>query len=137
MLTARPASAWRNSYEVALDGRPVTIFDGAFWRNGGAFALDGRRFEVRGSLWGTRSALRDEFGGAVAEAERIGRKRWTVTSGGRPSECRRPSVWGPRQDLYVGDRAVGSVRRPSSWRRDVEVDLPGVPVAVQIFVLAV
>ncbi|MDG4826480.1 hypothetical protein O7635_31910 [Asanoa sp. WMMD1127] len=137
MLTAHPASAWRNRYDVALDGAPVTTFDGSFWKNGGAFALDGRHYEVRGSFWGNRSTLLDEMGGEVATAERIGRKRWTVTSAGRTYQFRRASVWGNRQELYTDAGPVGTVNRPSAWRRDVEVDLPGVPVAVQIFVLAV
>ncbi len=60
-----------------------------------------------------------------------------MTSAGRTYEFRRGSVWGNRQDLYAGDRQVGSVHRPSNWRSDVELDLPDVPAPVQIFVLAV
>lgn len=137
MLTARKPSVWRNRYDVALDGQPVTTFDGSFWKGGGTFTLDGREYEVRGSLWGNRSTMVDEMGGVLAAADRVGRKRWTVTSAGQTYEFHRASLWGNRQDLYSGDRAVGSVNRPSNWRSDVELDLPGVPAPVQIFVLAV
>ncbi|GAA1888841.1 hypothetical protein [Asanoa iriomotensis] len=137
MLTARPASAWRNRYDVALDGRPLTTWEASFWKQGGAFTLDGRRFEVRSSTWGTKSTMVDEMGGEVAAAERVGRKRWTVSYAGQTYTFRRHSMWSQRQDLYVGDNAVGYARRTSAWRREVELDLPGVPVPAQVFVLGV
>ena len=39
------------------------------------------------------------------------------------------------QDASV--RQVGSVRRPSMWRSDVQADLPGLPPEVQVFALVV
>jgi hypothetical protein len=138
MLTARPTSMWRNRYEIAVDGRPLTTWDQSFWKHGGTFTLDGRPYEVRGNFWGTRSTLVDQLGGELASAERVGRRRWTVTSAGQTYRFRRASWWNSsRQELYIDDRPAGSVTRRSAWRRDVDADLPGVPVPVQVFVLAV
>ncbi|GIF71891.1 hypothetical protein [Asanoa siamensis] len=137
MLTARPVSAWRNRYDVALDGRPLTTWEASFWKHGGAFVLDGHRFEVRGRAWGGRSTMVDEAGAELATAARVGRKRWTVTYRDQAFEFRRRSIWSQQQDLYVGDNAVGHARRPSVWRRDVELSLPTVPLPTQVFVLGV
>lgn len=137
MLTARPASSWRNIYEVAVDGRPLTTWNASFWKQGGTFTLDGRDYQVRGSTWGTRSTMLDELGGELAVAERVGRKNWTVTYTGQTFHFRRHSLWSQQQDLYLGEQAVGHARRPSAWRRDVEVDLPGMPLPAQVFVLGV
>lgn len=136
-MTVRRVSVWRNRYEVRAAGRVVTTWDGAFWRNGGAFTLDGLRYEVRGGAWGTRFTMLDPTGGTVATAERVGRKRWTVTAGGQVYAFHRASLWGHRQELRAGDRTVGVVRRVSAWRNDVDVDLPGVPLPLQVFVLGV
>jgi hypothetical protein len=107
------------------------------WKGGGTFALDGRRYEVTATFWRTRSTMVDEMGGVVAAAERMGRKRWTVTAGSRTYQFRRGSALGHRQDLYEGEQRVGTIRRTNLWRNDVEADLPGVPIEVQVFVLGV
>lgn len=137
MLTARSTSIWRNRYALELDGRPLTTWDHSLWSKGGEFTLGGRRYEVRGNFWGTRSTLLDQMGGELASAERIGRRRWSVTSAGQTYQFRRASMWSNRQELYSGDRALGSVSRPRAWGRDVEADLPGMPIPLQVFVLAV
>ncbi|MEV0720840.1 hypothetical protein [Asanoa sp. NPDC050611] len=137
MLTARPTSSWRNRYEVALDGRPLTTWEASFWKQGGAFTLDGHRYEVRSNAWGTKSTMVDEAGTEIAAADRVGRKRWTVRYAGQTYEFRRHSMWSQRQDLYLGGNAVGHARRVSVWRREVELDLPVVPVPAQVFVLGV
>ncbi|GGK39141.1 hypothetical protein GCM10010124_34960 [Pilimelia terevasa] len=142
MLTARKASFWRSRYEVLADGRVAAVWDGAFWRSGGRFSLDGRDYEVRGNVWGTRFTLTDATDGsgadvALATAERVGRRRWTVEAGGRTYRFRRASMWRDVQELYDDSGAVGTVRRVSMWRGDVAADLPGLPPAVRMFVLGV
>jgi hypothetical protein len=137
MLQARKVSRWKNRYAVSIDGRQVAVWDGAVWTVGGRFELDGRRYEVRGNLWGSRYGMVDQDGAPVAVAKGVHRRRWTVEAGGRTYECRRASLWREELEVRHDGRRVGSVRRTSMWRGDVAADLPGLPPAVQIFVLAV
>ncbi|MDG4786908.1 hypothetical protein O7626_13365 [Micromonospora sp. WMMD1102] len=137
MLKARRVSVWRSRYEIRVRGRFVTTWDSAFWRSGGDFELDGQRYQVRGNAWGSRFTLLDAAGRAVASADRVGRKRWTVEAGDQTYHFQRASLFGSEQELHAAGRRVGSVRRTSLWRGDVAADLPGLPLAVQVFVLGV
>ncbi|WP_234361592.1 hypothetical protein [Plantactinospora sp. BB1] len=137
MLKARRVSAWRSRYEISVGDRVVTTWDDAFWRSGGDFELDGQRYQVRGNAWGTRYTLLDGAGGAVASADRVGRKRWTVEAAGQTYQFQRASLFGTEQELHAGGRRVGSVKRISFWRGDVAADLPGLPLPVQVFVVGV
>jgi len=137
MLTARPTSKWRNSYALELDGRPLTTWEASLWKQGGRCTLDGHEYQVRSNTWGTRHTMVDESGQEVAVADKVGRKRWTVTYGGQTYQFRWRSMWSQQQDLYVGDQAVGYARRTSAWRRDVELELPGLPTPAQVFVAGV
>jgi hypothetical protein len=137
MLQARRTSMWRNRYQISLDGRPVTTWDGAMWRTGGSFELEGQRFEVRSNVWGSRFGMATDDGRPYATADRVGRKRWTVTADGRSYEFRRPSMWRSDQELLLDGEPAGHIRKISLWRNDAEADLPGLPLAVQLFVLVV
>ena len=137
MLLAKRTSIWRGRYEVSQDGRPVARWDGSLWGSGGDLQVAGHAFQVRGNAWGSRFSMLDKAGGVVASAERVGRKHWSVTAGGVTYQFQRASVWTQAQDLYAGGQKVGSVRKISMWSGDVAVDLPGVPLPVQIFVLGV
>ncbi|MEV4515818.1 hypothetical protein AB0K00_43545 [Dactylosporangium sp. NPDC049525] len=137
MLVAKRTSVWRTRYEVSQDGHLVANWDGSLWRSGGDLNVAGQAFQVRGNAWGSRFSMLDKAGGVVAAADRVGRKRWTVTAGAVTYQFQRASAWGHAQDLYSDGRKVGSVRRTSMWGSDVAVDLPGVPLPVQVFVLGV
>ena len=137
MLEAKKLGFWRNRFEINLDGRPVAQWEGSTWRTGGTFELEGQRFEVRGNLWGSTYGMATADGQRVATADRVGRKRWTVDAAGRTYHFRRPSVWRHDQELLLGDQPVGSIKRTSIWRSDAVADLPGLPLPVQLFVLAV
>lgn len=137
MLLAKRTSIWRARYEVSQDGHRVAHWDGSLWRSGGDLEVAGMVFHVRGNAWGSRFSMLDKAGGVVAAADRVGRKRWTVTAGGTTYQFQRASAWGQAQDLYADGRRVGTVRKVSFWGSDVAVDLPGVPLPVQIFVLGV
>lgn len=137
MLIAKRTSVWRPRYTVTQDGRQVAAWEGALWRSGGDLAVAGQSFQVRGNAWGTRFSMLDKMGGTVAAAERVGRRHWTVTAGPVTYQFQRASMFGQTQDLYVGGAKVGSVRRMSFWGNDVAVDLPTVPLPVQVFVLGV
>lgn len=136
-LTVRKVSPWRSRYEVMVDGRTVTTWNGAVWRAGGDFELDGRRYQVRGNALGSRFSMLDADGTALASAEGAGRKRWTVQAGGQTYEFQRASWWSNEQELRASGIRVGSVRRTGFWRGHIAVDLPGLPLPVQIFVLGV
>ena len=99
--------------------------------------MDGRRFTVRANGWGTQYRMLDQTGEEVARVERAGRKHWTVVAEGRTYEFRRASVWGKQQDLVAGGVKVGSLRRTGAWSGDVEADLPGMSLPVQICVVGV
>jgi hypothetical protein len=136
MLTAHHTSFWRGTYAIALDGRPITTWTPKVWSGGGVFDLDGRHYAFRGKGWGSRYAL-ERDGTPVARADRVGRARWTLQTGGRTHTFRRGSIWRGDQLLVDGDRVLGGVRRTGWWNSDAEADLPGLDLPVQIFALTV
>lgn len=137
MLEARKTSIWKDRYAISADGRQVAVWDGSVWTAGGRFELDGRRYEVRGNLWGSSYGMAGPDGAPVAVANRVVRKRWTVEAGGRTYHFQRASLWREEQEMRSDGRRVGSIKRTSIWRGDAVADLPGVPLPVQIFALAV
>jgi hypothetical protein len=137
MLEATKASAWKNRYDITADGRRLATWDASLWKAGGTFEFDGRRYDVRGNMWGTKYEMVGEDGRPIASADRVGRKRWTVEAEGQTYEFRRASSWRQEEELHVEGQRMGSVKRISIWRGDTVVDLPGLPLPVQIFVLAV
>lgn len=139
MLQARKISIWKGDYEITVDGKPVTTWTSRTWKTGGSFDLDGRRYEVGGGVWGSRYGMATKDGQRVASADRVGRKRWSVSGAdGHTYEFTRGSFWGGDQ-LLLDDagREVGAVRRIGRWRGDTEADLPGLPLPLQVFVLVV
>jgi hypothetical protein len=137
MLRATKVSMFTNAYEIALDGEPLTRWDGTLWRSGGSFVLQGRHFRVRGNAWGSEFTMTDESGGVVATAGKLGRRQWSLGTGGHSHTFRSPSMWRTQFDLVLGEQAAGYVRRPSIWRSTVEADLPSLPLPVQVFVVGV
>jgi hypothetical protein len=136
-MEARRRSAWRNDYEITADGRPVAVFTGSLWRGGGALTVDGRRYEVKSSTWATSYTLVDDAGAVVAEAQRIGRKDWSIDAGGATHAFRRSSAWSLEQEHVVQGMPMGAIRRTSMWRGDAVADLPGLPSLVALFAITV
>jgi hypothetical protein len=124
-------------YTLAVDGDTVTTWDQDWWRSGGSFRLDGHTYHVRSNMWGSRFTMLDENGAVAAEAERVGRKNWTVAAGGRSYTFRRKSAFSSDQHLVDGERTVGVIKRTSMWTNNLAADLPGLPLPVQVFVLGV
>jgi hypothetical protein len=137
VLQATKSSLWRNRYVIDLDGRQVAVWDGSMWKVGGSFELEGQRYTVHANMWGSTYAMVRDDGTSVATARHVGRKRWTVEADGQTYEFQRASLWRADQELRSEGDQVGSVRRTSMWRTDAVADLPGLPLPVQIFVLAV
>lgn len=136
-LQAAKASIWSNRYEISVDDRLVATWKNSAWRTGGTLELEGQRYSVRANLWGSTYGMAREDGTAVATADHVGRKRWSVQSGGRTYELQRASMWRQEQELRSGDERVGWVRRTSMWRSGASAELPGLPLPVQVFVLVV
>lgn len=137
MLTAENVSMWRGRYQIAEDGRPITMWDPSWWHTGGDFEIDGHRFTVRANGWGSKYRMYDEADNEIALVEKAGRKHWSVQADGRAYEFRRASFWGNEQELLVGGVRAGSLRRKSAWSGNIEADLPGMPQPIQVFVIGV
>lgn len=138
MLQGSKTGVWSGTYEITLDGRPLTTWTRRPVWTGGSFNLDGRRFDVHSNVWGGRFDLSAEDGQQVAAADRVGRKRWNVQADGHRYEFERVSAWSGEQSLLDGGgQQVGSIRRVSPWRAAAAADLPGVPLLVQVFALVV
>ncbi|RYV51923.1 hypothetical protein [Pengzhenrongella frigida] len=137
MIEARKASIWRNRYDIVVDGLRLATWDASLWKLGGELELDGRRYEVRANMWGSTYGMADQDGTRIASADRVGRKHWRVEADGRTYEFRRASMWRQEEELLADGRRMGSVKRTSMWRGDAVADLPGLPLSVQVFVLAV
>ena len=135
-MEARRISTWKSSYLVTDRGREVATWDSKVWKGGGEFVLDGRRFRVKSNGWGTKYTMADDAGTVVASADRVGRKRWTVSAGGQTYHFR-SKFWSGEEELVLGETRVGAVRKASFWGSTVNVELPGLPPAVQLFVLGV
>ncbi|WP_231953870.1 hypothetical protein [Actinoplanes derwentensis] len=138
MINAERTGFWGRHYVLTREGGAVvTTWDIGKWASGGGFALDGREYKVRPNAWGTRYTMLDDGGAVVAEAERAGRKQWTVRAGGREYAFRRASLLSLDQQLVDGERVIGSVKRTSAWTGALAADLPGLPTAVQVFVIGI
>lgn len=137
MIEARRASRWRDRYELIANGESLGMWDGRVWRSGGSLTLAGQRYDVRPNTWGSRYEMTDQAGTVIAAADRVGRRRWTLQSGGRIYQFQRASWWRSEEHLMADDQPVGSIRRVSVWRSDAVADLPGLPVPLQVFVLVV
>jgi hypothetical protein len=138
MIRAERTTLWGRDHLITADGREVTTFSASWWTSGGRFALDGREYEVRTNLRGRRYGMTEAGSDVpVATADGVGRRHWTVDAGGRAHEFRRTSLWSSDQALVLDGREVGSVHRASAWRGGAVADLPGLDVAVQVFVVAV
>lgn len=137
VIEARRTSILRSRYHIVVDGAQVATWEGSTWRTGGIVELAGRRHQVRANLWGTTFEMVDDAGTLLASARRVGRKDWTVEAGATTYQFRRASFWRQEQELLAGGQRVGFVRRTGIWRGDVVADLPGLPLAVEVFALAV
>ncbi len=139
MLHARKQGAFKRAYDITSgDGTPIATWSPSSWQNKGEFVLDGVRYAVRTEGWiQQRAELVDGQGRELAAADQVGRKQWTIATGGRGYTFRRASVWRADQVLEVGGRQVGTIRRTGRWSTGAEADLPGLPPPVAVFTLVV
>jgi hypothetical protein len=123
-------------YEITRDGTTLCTWKPSAFFGGGSFLLDGRRYDVARGGWSWRRyRLLDEAGGLVAMADAVGRAEWRLETGGVTYEFERQSLIRHEHVLIQDGTTAGSVRRIGTWRGEAEADLPGLPLAVQVFVL--
>lgn len=137
MMEARRARPWAGRYDLLADGEPVATWQRSGWRPGGELELNGRRYLLRADLSDQTCSLVGTGGARIASADRVGRRDWTIQAGDATYRFRRTTPWRQQEDLLVDGRRVGSVRRRSRWRGNAVADLPGVPLDVAVFALAV
>jgi hypothetical protein len=136
VLRASRAGLLSTRYEITEDGAPVCIWKPSAFFGGGSFELAGQRYDVtRGGWTGRRYRLLDASGGLVALADGVGRMHWTLETGGETHVFERRTLLRNDQVLMRDGAPVGMVRRTSAWFGEAEADLPGLPRAVQIFVM--
>jgi len=138
MLTATKTSLWKRQFAVAVDGRSVATWAPSTWLSGGTAVVEGQRFRVRTGLFGSTFIFEDEDGGVVATAHKAGRKNWTLEAAeGAVYEFRRTSLWGTEQEMLSDGQRIGCVKNAGFWRSGASADLPGMPLPLQVFTLAV
>jgi hypothetical protein len=136
VLRASRVGLLSTRYDITCDGTSICTWKPSRFIGGGAFELDGRRYDVaRGGWTGRRYRLRDESGTILAVADGVGRVAWTLETEGVTHAFERPSPVRRDQVLMRDGEPVGMVRPTSAWWGEAEADLPGLPLAVQIFVL--
>ena len=128
---------WGGRYDLVADGERVATWEKAGWQPGGTLELDGRRYVLWADPMSRTCALVASGGLRIASADSVGRREWAIHAGGTTYRFRRVAPWRRKQTMVVDGRRVGSVRRRSAWRGDAVADLPGVPLDVKAFALAV
>ena len=136
MIEARRVSVWNGRYDVIADGRHVATWVRAGSTTGGTLQWDGRRYQVRASMMGGTAGMYAPGGRQVATAHDVGRRLWTIQADGATYEVRRAPPWRPEDTLHVQGQRVGSVKRTNILRGDAAANLPGMPLPVQLFALA-
>jgi hypothetical protein len=119
-----------------MDGGSPLV-DGSSWKAGGTVELAGRRYEVRANLWGSKYGMVDEDGTRIASADRVGGKTGRSRRTAEPTSSAARHGGAKRRTCAPRGDAWGSVKRDSIWRGDAVADLPGLPLSVEVFVLAV
>lgn len=104
---------------------------------GGTLQLDGRRYVLLADLVSRTCALVGSGGLRIASADSVGRREWAIHAAGTTYRFRRVAPWRRKETMVVDGRRVGSLRRRNAWRGDAVADLPGVPLDVEAFALAV
>jgi hypothetical protein len=139
MLEAHRASSFRSRWEVREDGEPLLVLEKKGWRSGVEYTLDGTAYEVRSTWTGSQYTL-TSGDSELAQAHRIGRKHWSVSTPDGELHFRRRSIWKADQEWVASPDApssLGGIRRTGTWRGDAEARLPDMPAPLAVFVLAV
>lgn len=138
MLYAQRRGAFDNSHGIVDEsGKLIAFWNPKTFRQAGEFELLGARYTVQTAGWAyQRASLLGSDGAVLAEADGVGRKRWTVLAGGTTHDFERTSIWRADQALVnAGQQRIGLIRRAGFWGQRAEADLPGLPLPVAVFAL--
>lgn len=127
MLHVNPAGLFSSRFTVARDGTDMASLSFRAFRDAGSVAMADQRFTVRRQ--GSRQwRLERADGAVVAAAEKPSAWRSQIIvrtpDHRRILHLRRPSTWRRTIEVLEAERKVGEIRQPSSWRRRVQADLP-------------
>jgi hypothetical protein len=140
MLYAQRRGSLKYEYGIVDEtGKLLTMWIQKALQQAGEFELDGARYTVRTAGWTQRQAsLITADGTVLAEADGVGRKRWTVQAGGVVHNFERASILRSDQALVnAGQQQIGLIRRAGFWGQRAQADLPGLPLPVAVFALVV
>lgn len=135
VIEARHARGWQGRAEISVDGHRIATWEQSLWGAGGTFGLDGCRFRVHVNVIAGSAHLTRAGGVRVATASGIGRSTWTIEADGTTHHFRRAAPWRREQRLHEAGHTLGWIRPKGLWRGDAAGDLPGMPLATQVFAL--
>ena len=137
MVHAKRVNPPSQRYDFTEDGRPLTTFALRRGRTGARFGLHGANYVVRAHRFSGVYELHDADGTVVATTDRVGRS-WHLTCSGRVVGFRQTAA-ASREYAMIGDdgATAGTVRRAGHLRSELTADLPGLELALQVFVLVV
>ena len=107
VMEAHRTSAWRGDYEVKEGDRSVATFARSSCAAAGCCTSTGGPTRCGPTPGRPRTRWSTTEGVLVASAARVGRKDWTVESGGTTHQFRRPSLWRSEEQLQVGGQPTG------------------------------
>jgi hypothetical protein len=138
MLYAQRRGALKYTYGIVdEDSKLIAFWNPKAFQNGGEFELLGTRYTVQTAGWAQqRATLIAGDGTVLAEADGVGRKRWTVRAGDEEHHFERASIWRADQALVnPGRQRIGLIRRVGFWGQRAQADLPGLPQPIAVFAL--
>lgn len=137
MLTARRTRWWSVRYELAQDGVVEATWTWSRMGRSGALTVGGRTIAASASSWtGRRFRFVGPDGRVVAEGDRVGSAGWDLHTPDGEHRFERRSYLRRDQSLVVDGVETGSVSRISAFSSDVAADLPTLPAATRLCVVA-
>ncbi len=135
MLHVRARSIFSNHYEILEGRRVLTSVNIRWFREAGSFRLEGEDYSVgrRGLMSG--NFFLESRAEVLASAEKPSAffRRFLVAIGDDDYELAARSAFVRAFDLRREGRSVGSVEPTSIFTRSARVDLPDLPLPVQVF----
>jgi hypothetical protein len=136
MLRVKQVGFLAPDYDVFSNDESLTLYETSMWRAGGTFTLDAVVYEARCNLMASWWDLTtgDKL---VARAGSLLRAQWTIQADGHSYRFQRAGLFRREFEYLRDDAVVGFIRRPSMWNNDIEADLPGLPLVLQVFLVGV
>lgn len=135
MLEAVPKGWLSNNYIIQQDGLPTVELHKNMWSEQGGWLLDDLQYTI------TRDGMTGPFillvnGAEIARAHK--QSVWTKTFDlyyeDKQYLLKAKSVWTREFIVLFNDQIIGSVFHNSVWTRKFIIDIPGLPLPLQLFV---